>query len=376
MSGKRPAVNNRAVQPRPLSVGQGRVAVIGTGSWGKELVRTFAEFGSLRAVCDSDAARLAMQPNGTVRNYSRVEDCLRDSNVSAVAIATPAASHFELVRAALQAGKDVFVENPLALAVRDGQELVGYATNANRILMVGNVLRFHPAVARLKEMVDADMLGRIEYIYSSRPSIDRLRAEENILWSLAPHEVSVILSLIGELPITASCQGGDYVGRGVSDVTISQFQFAGGTRAQIFVTRLRPLKEQRLVVVGSDKMAVFDEAAPDRLVTYSRPALKYPVTMAEEAPGEPIPVGTTDPMKMECHAFLTSLNTRLTPTGNGSEELRVLEVLDACERSLSHDGMRTVVRPSVRSSRLGHEYVPAREYDEQPARAGLLSAPV
>jgi UDP-2-acetamido-3-amino-2,3-dideoxy-glucuronate N-acetyltransferase len=375
MSEKRPAVNGLTPKPNPLTAEQRRVAVIGTGSWGKDLVRTFAELGSLRAVCDSDAARLAVQPNGTVKHYGRVEDCLRDPNVSAVAIATPAVSHSEMVRSALQAGKDVFVERPMALTVRDGQELVRYATDTNRILMVGNALRFHPAVGKLRDMIDAGELGRVEYVCSSRPSIDPLRAEENILWSFAPHEVSVILGLLGELPTTASCQGGDYVGRGVSDVTISQFQFAGGVRAQVFVSRLRPFKEQRLVVVGSDKMAVFDESAPDRLVTYPRRDWKYPVPAAEEATGEPVAIDATEPMKVECQAFLTSLNTRRTPVSDGSEELLVLEVLDACERSLSNDGMRTMVKPIIHSRPHHQRCARPRDDHERPVSAGLVGAP-
>ena len=375
MSEKRPAVDDGLLQPNPLGPGQRRVAVIGTGSWGRQLVRTFAELGTLRAVCDSDAARLAVQPNGTVKHYGRVEDCLRDTDVSAVAIATPAVSHFELVRSALQAGKDVFVEKPLALTVWDGQELVKYAANTNRILMVGNVLRFHPAVCRLKDMVDAGELGRVEYICSSCRSINRLRAEENILWSFAPHEVSVILGLLGELPLTASCQGGDYVGCGVSDVTISQFQFAGGVRAQVFVSRLRPIKEQRLVVVGSDKMAVFDESAPDRLVTYPRRDWRHAAPTAEEAPGEPVPIDATEPMKAECQAFLASLGSRRPPVSDGSEELRVLEVLDACERSLSNDGMRTLVNPPIRSHIHHQRYARPRLNANRPASAGIVGTP-
>ena len=370
-----PAVNGLSLQSNPLTAGQRRVAVIGAGCWGKEIVRTFAELGALRAVCDSDPARLALQPNGTVKHYGLVEDCLHDHDVSAVAIATPAVSHFEMVRSALQAGKDVFVEKPLALTVRDGQELVRYATNSNRILMIGNVLRFHPAVDRLKDMIDAGELGRVEYVCSSRPSIDRLRAEENILWSLASHEVSVILGLLGEQPTAVSCQGGDYVGRGVSDVTISQFQFAGGVRAQVFVNRLRPFKEQRLIVVGSDKMAVFDESAPNRLVTYPRRGREYAVPTAEEAPGEPVPLDTTAPMKAECQAFLTSLNTRRLSVSDGSEELRVLEVLDACERSLSNDGMRTMMQPPVLRRVHQPRYGRARNNDLQPASAGMFGAP-
>ena len=373
MSEKRPAENAIAPQPFTLTAGPRRVAVIGTGSWGKALVRVFAELGSLRAVCDSDAAQLAVQPNGTVRHYGRVEDCLRDPDVSAVAIATPAFSHSELVRSALQAGKDVFVERPLALTVRDGQELVKYAAKSTRILMIGNALRFHPAVGKLSDMIDAGELGRVEYVCSSRPSIDGQRAEENILWSFAPHEVSVILGLLGELPITASCQGGDYVGRGVSDVTISQFQFAGGVRVQVFVSRLRPLKEQRLVVVGSDKMAVFDESAPDRLVTYPRRDWVSPVPTAEEAPGEPVMIDATEPLKVECQAFLTSLDTRIAPASDGSEELRVLEVLDACEHSLSSDGMWVTVKQPSRIRTHLHGHGNHHHKHPQPASAGLLT---
>jgi len=214
--------------------------------------------------------------------------------------------------------------------------------------MMGNILRYHPAVCRLKEMMDAGELGKVEYICSNRLSIDRLRAEENILWSFAPHEVSVILGLLGEMPVAASCQGGDYVSRGVSDVTISQFVFAGGVRAQIFVSRLRPFKEHWLVVVGSDKMAVFDEGTPGRLVTYPQWNWKDPVPAAAEATGEPVQIDATEPMKAECLAFLESLDTRRPPLTDGSEELRVLEVLDACESSLSNDGMRTMVNPQVR----------------------------
>lgn len=371
-----PSADSLHLESLPLATVERRVAVIGAGCWGKDLVRTLAELGSLRAVCDADPARLAAMPNGTVKHYGRTEDCLADADVSAVVIATPAVSHFELARSALKAGKDVFVEKPLALTLRDGQELVRTAAGSGRILMVGNVLRYHPAICRLKDMIDAGELGRVEYICSNRLSIARPRAEENILWSFAPHEVSVVLGLLGELPLAASCQGGDYLSRGVSDVTISQFVFAGGVRAQIFVSRLRPFQEQRLVVVGSDKMAVFDEAAPDRLVTYPRGDWKNSTANATEAAGEPVSIDSAEPMRAECLAFLESLETRQAPITDGAEELRLLEVLDACERSLSNDGARTEIEPSTRTSRrarrLGRLSI---HNDIQPAVTGDTTAP-
>jgi UDP-2-acetamido-3-amino-2,3-dideoxy-glucuronate N-acetyltransferase len=340
MSGPRPAAGRR-------------VAVIGAGRWGKELVRAFDSLGALRVVCDVDAARLdALVISAGVKRCCRVEDCLSSPEVDAVAIAAPASIHFELARPALEAGKDVMVEMPLALSARDGRALTDIAAATNRVLMAGNVLRYHPAVCKLKEMIDSGEMGRVEYICSNRLSPDSLRAEESILWSFAPHEVSVIVGLLGEMPIAASCQGGDYVGRGVSDVTISQFVFAGGVRAQVFVSRLRPFREHWLVVAGSAKMAVFDEAAQHMLVTYPRGDWPGPVPPTAEVPGEPVQIDATEAVTAECLAFLESLDTRRPPATDGPEELRVLEVLDACSRSMSHDGMRTMVQPPVHNRHL------------------------
>jgi len=316
------------------------VAVVGTGYWGKNLVRTFDNLGVLRAVCDTDQSRLdALKTSPEVKRCCRVEECLQDSEVTAVAVAAPASLHFEMARAALQAGKDVFVEKPLALTVQDGRELVKLAAGTKRILMVGHILRYHPAVCKLKAMVDTGELGKVEYIYSNRLSIGKLRTEENILWSFAPHDISVMLGLLGEMPIAASCQGGDYLSRGVYDVTVSQFTFPGGVRAHIFVSWLHPFKEQRLVVVGSDKMAVFDDTAQNKLVTYPHKVeWKNRVPTAVKAEVEVVPIETTEPLKAECLAFLESLETRRPPVTDGHEGLRVLQILDACQQSLQAGG--------------------------------------
>jgi UDP-2-acetamido-3-amino-2,3-dideoxy-glucuronate N-acetyltransferase len=327
-------------QPKPQPAAKQRVAVVGTGYWGKNLVRTFANLGVLRTVSDASRECLdRLQVDGAVRRTTQLEEVLQDLEVSAVAIATPASSHFELVRSALQAGKDVFVEKPLALAVRDGQELVKLAADAKRILMVGHILRYHPAVRRLKDIIDAGGLGQVEYIYSNRLSIGKLRTEENILWSFAPHDVSVMLGLLGEMPAAVSCQGGDYLSRGVCDVTVSQFAFSSGVRAHVFVSWLHPFKEQRLVVVGSDKMAVFDDTAPNKLVTYPHKVeWKNRVPTAVKAEVEVVPIETMEPLKAECLAFLECLETRKPSLTDGAEGLRVLEVLDACQQSLSSGG--------------------------------------
>ena len=340
-------------QPQPKPQPAPSVAVIGIGYWGKNLVRTFDSLGVLRTVCDSDRSRLeAAKAGPAVRRCSEFEEVLRDPEIKAVAIAAPASSHFELVKAALQAGKDVFVEKPLALTVRDGLELVQLAAEAKRILMVGHILRYHPAVHKLKGMVDAGELGKVEYIYSNRLSIGKLRTEENILWSFAPHDVSVMLGLLGEMPAAVSCQGGDYLSRGVCDVTVSQFTFSSGVRAHIFVSWLHPFKEQRLVVVGSEKMAVFDDTVQNKLVTYPHKVeWKNRVPTAVKAEVEVVPIEATEPLKAECLAFLECLETREPPVTDGAEGLRVLEVLDACQRSLQAGGAIIQLEgPSFQSS--------------------------
>jgi UDP-2-acetamido-3-amino-2,3-dideoxy-glucuronate N-acetyltransferase len=354
-------------QPSPRPQPAPGLAVVGAGYWGKNLVRTFASLGVLRTVCDASRECLdRLQVDSAVQRTDQLQQILADPEVSAVAIAAPAVSHSELVRAALQAGKDVFVEKPLALAVSDGQELVKLAADTQRILMVGHILRYHPAVCRLKEMVDAGELGRVEYIYSNRLSIGKLRTEENILWSFAPHDVSVVLGLLGEMPVAASCQGGDYLSRGVSDVTVSQFLFSGGVRAHIFVSWLHPFKEQRLVVVGSDKMAVFDDTAANKLVTYPHKVeWKNRVPTAVKAEAVVVPVESTEPLKVECLAFLDSVRTRSSPLTDGNEGLRVLRVLDACQRSLSGDGAHIEINPRATASTA--TFTPASPYFVHPA---------
>jgi UDP-2-acetamido-3-amino-2,3-dideoxy-glucuronate N-acetyltransferase len=324
------------------------VAVVGAGRWGRELARAFDRLGVLHLVCDCDAARLnALATDGGAQRCTSYEECLKNSQVDAVAIAAPAALHFDMARSALAAGKDVLVEMPPALSIREGQELVDLAAAANRVLMAGNVLRYHPAVCKLKELIEAGELGRVEYICSNRLTAGPLRPEESVLWSFAPHEISVILDLLGEMPIAASCQGGDYARRGVTDVTISQLVFAGGIRAQVFVSRMQPFREHWLVVVGSEKMAVFDESARQALMTYPRRDCPVAVPPPDEAAGEPVAVDVTEPMTAECLAFLESLDARRPAANGGPEELRVLKVLDACSRSLSSDGVKTMIQPEV-----------------------------
>ena len=232
-----------------------------------------------------------------------------DDGIDAIVIAAPAAvTHYELARAALEAGKDVFVEKPLAVEVGQGRELVELAKRKQRILMVGHILRYHPAIVKLQALIRDGALGKIQCLYSNRLNIGKIRTEENILWSFAPHDISVMLSLLNESPNRVSCKGGAYLSRNVFDVTLSQFEFASGVHAHIFVSWLHPFKEQRLVVIGSEKMAVFDDTAEHKLVLYPHKVeWRDRIPIAVKAKGEVIALEDREPLKAECQHFLDSV---------------------------------------------------------------------
>lgn len=319
-----------------------RVAVIGMGGWGKNLVRNIHALGALHTVCDADAERQStieeLYPGvGFETDYGAL---LQSDAIDAVVLATPAAMHADMATAAMEAGKDVYVEKPLALTASEGERLVDLSHRLRRVLMVGHILQFHPAVLRLHELVRAGALGQIQYLYSNRLNLGKIRTEENILWSFAPHDISVMLSLLGEEPTDVSCRGGSFVNPGLVDVTMSQFSFPSGVRAHIFVSWLHPFKEQRLVVVGSEKMAVFDDTIEDKLVLYPhRVEWKNRVPTAVKGTGEVIALEAGEPLKAECQHFLDCVRDRKTPLTDGKEGLRVLRILQQCQQELQHSGV-------------------------------------
>jgi UDP-2-acetamido-3-amino-2,3-dideoxy-glucuronate N-acetyltransferase len=329
---------------RASSIG---MAVVGVGYWGQNLARNFHSLGALVAVCDAErsvAARCQREWGGA-RFYHDCRDLLADPSITAIAVATPAVTHYEMAKAALEAGKDVFVEKPLAIDVGHGEHLVKLAAARQRILMVGHILRYHPAIVRLQQLIRDGVLGKIDYLYSNRLNIGKIRREENILWSFAPHDVSVLLALLGEMPTRISCRGGAYLNNDVVDVTLSHFDFPGGVQAHIFVSWLHPVKEQRLVVVGSEKMAVFDDTAEHKLVLYPhRVEWKNRLPIAVKADREIVDLDSGEPLRAECQHFLDCVATRTTPVSDGAEGLRVLRVLDSCQRALQHG---SVELPSV-----------------------------
>jgi predicted dehydrogenase len=307
-----------------------RVAVIGAGYWGKNLVRNFAELGALAAVVDADAAQaqsLAVQYGCAV---AAGEAVLADPAIAAVAIAAPAALHFTLASAALEAGKHVYVEKPLALTVADGQALIVLAERHRRVLMVGHLLRYHAAFLALHELVREGRLGVLRYLRSSRMNFGKLRREEDVLWSFAPHDISMVLALVGEEPKTVASSAVYCLGNGNADVCTVDLGFSGALRAQVAASWINPTKEQKLVVVGSEAMAVFDDLAP-----WERKIMLYPhkvtwngdTPVAKPAEGAPVPLTQSEPLRAECQHFIDCIASGETPRTDGSEGLAVLSVL-------------------------------------------------
>jgi UDP-2-acetamido-3-amino-2,3-dideoxy-glucuronate N-acetyltransferase len=315
------------------------VACLGGGYWGKNIIRNLHDLGVLSWVCEVDAnTRAKLQTSyPDTRFTDGPEQVFSDADTAGVFIATPAASHGTLVRQALLAGKDVFVEKPLCLSVEEGEGLVSLAREKGRVLMVGHLLWYHPAIVQLKKLVDEGALGRVEYIYSNRLNLGKIRREENILWSFAPHDISVILGLVGEMPDSVKAQGGNYLHDKISDVTLSLLSFASGVKAHIFVSWLHPYKEQKLIVVGDRQMAVFDDVEPqNKLVLYPHSIeWKNHQPIPNRAEARPVHVVGGEPLRAECLHFLQCMRTRQTPTTDGAEGLRVLTVLQNCQEALT-----------------------------------------
>ncbi len=325
-----------------------KIGLVGCGYWGKNIARNLHQMGLLGAVCDPAQKVL----DGVPKQYPGVmateslADLLKSKDIDAIAIASPAEQHAAIARASLMAGKDVFVEKPLALEVKEARALLSLARRKKRILMVGHILCYHPAILKLKQLVDAGDLGDIQYVYSNRLNLGKIRQEENILWSFAPHDISVILLLLGRMPTSVATVGESWLRKGVADVTMTTLKFEKGARAHIFVSWLHPFKEQKLVVVGSKRMAVFDDVIKEG-------KLKIFDKGVDWLDGQPVIRQTSEstlffpelePLREELMHFADCVRTRTEARTDGRNGLDVLRVLDAGQRSLDQAGRPVPIR--------------------------------
>ncbi len=356
------------MKPTEAQTAQRDLAVVGAGYWGKNLARNFETLGVLHTICDSDTA--ALKQHGAT--YARVmmqpdfERVLADPAIRKVALATPAVRHHSMAKACLEAGKDLYIEKPLCTKVAHAAELVQLANRNGLVLMVGHLLQYHPCIERVRNHLAEGQLGRLCYICSNRLNLGKIRREENSLWSFAPHDISVILSLANrQLPELVRCMGGAFLHSEVADTTMTTLRFAGGLRAHIYVSWLNPFKEQKLTVVGSEGMMVFDDTLPwaEKLVLY-RDYLKWKdgqMPQPNKLTGELIQVPEVEPLAEECRHFLQRCADRQPPRTDGSEGLRVLRVLEAAQTSLEQDG--EAVRPAELG---GATAAPVPEYFAHP----------
>ncbi len=315
------------------------IGLIGAGAWGKNHLRNLYNLGALNTVLETsdDIINLRKKEYPDINFVNKLDDFLKIEEIKGVVIAAPAELHFDIAKKCMLAGKDVMVEKPLALKVSEGEELVQIAKDNSRILMVGHILQFHGAVIKLKEMIDNGELGQIRYIYSNRLNIGKLRTEENVLWSFAPHDISLIVMFMnGEGPTNVATHGGSYINKGIYDTTLTTFEFKNGVKGHVFVSWLHPFKEQKLVVVGSEKMVVFDDISKEKLFVYPHKIKwemgKMPV--AEKSDYVTVDLELKQPLEEELKHFINCVETRETPKTDGVEGLKVLKVLEEASAKL------------------------------------------
>jgi UDP-2-acetamido-3-amino-2,3-dideoxy-glucuronate N-acetyltransferase len=318
---------------------RGRIALVGVGKWGRNLLRVLTEFEEIRAVYDTDPRSLeAVPPSLRAPSFEAI---LENPAIEGVVIATPAATHYELARAALLSNRDVFVEKPLTLDPAEGADLVDIADRLGRVLMVGHVTLYHPAVLELKQRLRKGELGRPQYIYSNRLNSGRVRETENILWSFAPHDFAVLLYLLESSPTEILAVGSSHLKEGRADVTLTHLKFPGGERAHIFVSWLHPMREHRIVVTGERRMAHF--ADDERGGTLSL----YDIGIGQSGErsvkpsdaGDVVPLAPREPLRLEIGHFLECMDRREEPLTGGRHGLEVVRLLAAADASLRAGGV-------------------------------------
>ncbi len=319
--------------------------MIGCGAWGKNLIRCFAELNCLGAVADHHSATVAeilARYGGQALSFEQI---LVKPSIQAVAIATQPSGHYDLAKRALLSGKHVFVEKPVALELRQAEELAALAQHLGLRLMIGHILRFHPAFARLQSLIATGAIGRVLRLEANRKNLGAIRSEEDVLWCLGPHDISIILALVGAEPSELHVVGGYHLRQGIADTVTLHLAFPAGERAQVNLSWLHPFKEHRLTVIGSEAMVVLDDGAP-----WERKLLLYPhiVNVAEGATAtiraEPIPleIEQHEPLKLECQHFINCIVHGCEPITNGEEGLRVMRVLAGASAMMKRGrGLRT-----------------------------------
>jgi predicted dehydrogenase len=329
-----------------------QVGVVGLGYWGPNLARNFDRLPSaeLRWVCDAseEARERAGVAFPGARPAADPEELFGDADLDAVVIATHVPAHADLAVRALEAGKHCFVEKPLAQSVADAERVLAAARESGTTLMVGHLLEYHPGVETLKEIAQSGELGDIRYVYSNRLNLGKLRPDENALWSLGAHDVSVVLRLAGEEPYECRAVGESYMREGIEDVVFCYLRFPSGLAAHLHLSWLDPHKERRFTVVGSKKMATFDDMAIERKLTvydkgFDEDFASYGEYIARSGEVLSPRLSNEEPLRAECRHFIECVSGGTTPRSDGESGLRVVRVLEALQRSLEESSRAATV---------------------------------
>lgn len=327
-----------------------RIGVVGFGYWGPNLARNFDQLpqAELAVCCDLEPA--ALENLRKLYPYTRVttdyQEIIGNDGLEAVVIATSAATHYQFAKEALGRGRHVFVEKPLSLRYEEGRELVTLAEEKGLVFMVGHLLLYHPAILAIKDYIDSGKLGKVHYAYSQRLNLGKLRIDENCLWSLGPHDISVILYLLGAEPVEVSARGESYLRQGIEDVVFLTLAFKEKMIANIHISWLDPHKIRKFTIVGSEKMVVFDDMeSAEKIRIYDK---GVDVRQDYKAYGDDLTLRFGDivipsikmqePLRAECLHFLECIEQKKKPRSDGRDGLRVLKVLEAAQKSLENHG--------------------------------------
>ena len=336
------------------------IGLVGCGSWGLNYLRAFSELEGARVAgaCDISPDRLkeAQRRLPGLFTTPDLAALLDDRSVNAVVVATEATAHYATARAVLEAGKDCLVEKPMTTSVEDAQRLCALARSSGRLLMVGHVFRYNPAINAMQKLVGSGAIGELEYLYFTRTNLGPIRSDVNVVWDLMTHDVSILLHFMNQSPDWVSAQGGSYLRAGFEDIAFATLGFGNGVIANIRASWLDPRKVREITLVGTSKMIFFDDLEPSEPVRiFDKGATREPayhnfgefklVTRRGDVVSPAIPA--TEPLKNQCEHFLQSVTTRRTPLSDASDGLRVVEIVASINRSLAQRGVPVQLQPAL-----------------------------
>ena len=320
-----------------------RVCVVGAGYWGKNHIRTLKDLNALGAIVEPnlDNLKSIISKYPDVKIFKSIDDALEDPNLNAYTIATPAETHFEIAKKIISSKKNILIEKPFTLNIKDAKDLVHLSNTNSTTLMVGHLMLFHPAIIKIKSMIDEGKIGKVQYLYSNRLNYGKVRTEEDAFWSLAPHDISIFQYITNEFPSEILAHGSKILQKRICDSTITKLKYKNGIEGHIFVSWLHPFKEHRLVIIGSEAMITFEDSVEEKpLKLFSK---RYEMAGANpikhDGPVEAIEYNMREPLREELAYFLALKNGKNPHIADGKHALDVIKILVEASNQLEKDSV-------------------------------------